>query len=79
MAERRGLASTVHYDMKTHGISMENLQCEAHSFICLISPVFLGQRSVVQVVSKTQGLDYLNKILFKLNTIKLVILPSGRL
>lgn len=34
---------------------------------------------MVQVVSKTQGLDYLNKMLFKLNTIKLVILPSGRL
>lgn len=79
MAERRGLASTVHYDMKTHEISMKSRQHEAHSFICLISPVFLSQRSVVQVVSKTQGLDYLNKILFKPNTIKFVILPSGRL
>lgn len=42
-------------------ISMESLQNEAHSFTCLISPVFLGQGSVMQVVSTTQGLGYLMK------------------
>lgn len=61
LADHRGLASTGHFDKKTHEINLESLQSEAHSFICLISPVFLGQGSVMQVVSTTQGLGYLMK------------------
>lgn len=59
LADHRGLASTGHFDKKTREISMRSLQSEARSFTCLISPVFLGQGSVMQIVSTTQGLGYL--------------------
>lgn len=43
------------------------------------SPVFLGQGSVMQVISTTQGLGYLMKYFFKLNAVTFVDLLSGRL
>lgn len=53
--------------MKKREIRAESRQSEANSSTCLISSVFLGRRSVVQVVSKTRGLAYFDKTLFKLN------------